>query len=53
MSEDTQKTMPRKGDPIEIPVPEKVIVLRDFVTVANAAEQGFTITHHYSSDEEE
>ena len=40
-------------DNTEIPVPEKVIVLQDFVTEANAAEQGFTIVYHYGSDEEE
>jgi hypothetical protein len=34
-SEQTQKTQPKKGDPVEIPIPSKDQVVRDFEKVVS------------------
>lgn len=35
-TEDTQKTQPKKGEPIDIPIPSESQVERDFLKVALA-----------------
>jgi hypothetical protein len=36
--ENTQKTKPKKGEPIEIPVPAKSQIMRDFEKIATPKE---------------
>lgn len=33
--EDTQKTQPKKGDPVEIPIPSEKQVVKDFEKIAS------------------
>jgi hypothetical protein len=35
-TEDTQKTQPKKGDPVDIPVPSKDQIVSDFTKIATA-----------------
>jgi hypothetical protein len=35
-TEDTQKTTPKKGEPVEIPIPAKSQIMRDFEKIATA-----------------
>jgi hypothetical protein len=35
---DTQKTAPKKGEPVEIPIPAKSQIMRDFEKIASPAE---------------
>jgi hypothetical protein len=37
-TEKTQKTKPKKGEPIEIPVPAKSQIVRDFEKIARPAD---------------
>lgn len=37
--EATQKTQPKKGEPVEIPVPSKTQVMGDFEKIAMAEEE--------------
>jgi hypothetical protein len=39
-TEETQKTTPKKGEPVEIPIPAKSQIMRDFEKVAAQTENG-------------
>lgn len=39
-TEDTQKTTPKKGEPVEIPVPVKSQIMRDFEKIASGKQDG-------------
>lgn len=45
-TEKTQKTRPKKGEPIDIPIPTESQVARDFLKVATA-------THHDDENTDE
>lgn len=35
-NEDTQKTRPKKGEPVEIPIPDKNQIMSDFEKIATS-----------------
>lgn len=38
INKQTQKTQPKKGDPVEIPIPEKAQIMADFEKVSLARD---------------